>query len=365
MKRKKVFLYAYDETNVGDDLFIHMITSRYPKVQFFMDCKSDSSVWYFDQINNLFPYYQNKGIHNILNKIRPSFAARYRNYFENKCDAAVYIGGSIFIEYDNWELITSWWDYQAKNRKFYVIGANFGPYKTEEYKQEMNNIFSNMQDVCFRDSFSKELFSECKTIRCAPDIIFSYDITKCSNKKKQVVFSVINCKLKDEGKNQLGAYHNDYMNYMERLAKEFLHDGYQVIFTSFCKKEGDELVVNELENRLKDYYNQIEKIYYDGGNLDYLINVIAESEFVVASRFHAMILGLIAKSKVLPLIYSDKTIQTLKDISYHGLYIDIRKNSNIYMAEYEKVKSITNEIDLSRIKKEAEKHFCRLDQLLK
>ena len=33
---KKVFLYAYDKQNLGDDLFIHTICKRYPKVKFYL-----------------------------------------------------------------------------------------------------------------------------------------------------------------------------------------------------------------------------------------------------------------------------------------------------------------------------------------
>ena len=33
---KKLFLYAYDRRNLGDDLFVHIITKRYPDVKFYM-----------------------------------------------------------------------------------------------------------------------------------------------------------------------------------------------------------------------------------------------------------------------------------------------------------------------------------------
>ena len=33
---KKAFLYAYDRQNLGDDLFVHTITGRYPNTQFYM-----------------------------------------------------------------------------------------------------------------------------------------------------------------------------------------------------------------------------------------------------------------------------------------------------------------------------------------
>ena len=33
---KKIFLYAYTEKNLGDDLFIKYITERYPKCKFYI-----------------------------------------------------------------------------------------------------------------------------------------------------------------------------------------------------------------------------------------------------------------------------------------------------------------------------------------
>ena len=49
---KKVFLYAYDCQNLGDDLFVHAIAKRYPGVKFFI--WSDAmNVETFRQIPNL------------------------------------------------------------------------------------------------------------------------------------------------------------------------------------------------------------------------------------------------------------------------------------------------------------------------
>ena len=45
---------------------------------------------------------------------------------------------------------------------------------------------------------------------------------------------------------------------------------------------------------------------------------------IVASRFHANILGLITGTLILPLVYSSKTENVLKDIDFNGKILDIK-----------------------------------------
>ena len=131
---KKAFLYAYDRQNLGDDLFVHAITGRYPNTQFYMwsDRKNQET---FSCLPNLKVIDKDSGFVHFLHKLRPSLVARYRAWLEKRCDAVVYIGGSIFMEYPNWEQLCTWWEYEAQNRPFYVLGANFGPYHTEGYRK--------------------------------------------------------------------------------------------------------------------------------------------------------------------------------------------------------------------------------------
>ena len=93
---------------------------------------------------------QDSGKIKLLNKIRPSLVARYKVGIQKKCDAQVYIGGSIFMEYPTWKNIVSWWDYQSKLLPFFVLGANFGPYHTEEYRSEMEIGRASCRERVFR-----------------------------------------------------------------------------------------------------------------------------------------------------------------------------------------------------------------------
>ena len=59
------------------------------------------------------------------------------------------------MEYPTWKNIVSWWQYQSSQYPFFVLGANFGPYHTEEYRSAMDKVYTKLKDICFRDSYSK------------------------------------------------------------------------------------------------------------------------------------------------------------------------------------------------------------------
>lgn len=360
---KKIFLYAYDRINFGDDLFIRTICSRYPKVKFYLWSKKYNEK-VFSDVKNLKVLDQESKFLTTLQKVHPSLYPRYKSKMERKCDAVVYIGGSIFIEYDNWEQILTWWDYEALNRKFYILGANFGPYKTEEYRNKLASILNNTQDVCFRDKYSYNLFSDVKKVRYAPDILFNYDYEK-KEIKKQIFISVIDCLSRNSGLDKLCDKEENYINLLLKYIESYVHKGYTVVLSSFCKIENDEKAINKILDRIDSNVKESVKILnYDGVNTEDIIKAIAESELVIASRFHGTVLGFALDKPVLPIVYSNKTINILKDLSFSGKYIDIRKiNSESYI-ELDNNYDFQRIADIQQIRKDSEKHFEKLDNLL-
>ena len=74
---KKVFLYAYDRQNLGDDLFVHTIVRRYPHVQFYMwSDRKNREV--FAHLPNLKVVDKDSRLAHLLYKLRPSLGARYK-----------------------------------------------------------------------------------------------------------------------------------------------------------------------------------------------------------------------------------------------------------------------------------------------
>ena len=357
---KKVFLHAYDRQNLGDDLFIHTIAKRYPRVQFYMwsDIKNRET---FRCLPNVKILDKEGGMVRLLNRIRPSLTARYRNWMENRCKAVVYIGGSIFIEYDNWEQILTWWEYTAENRPFYVMGANFGPYHTEAYREKIGQIYGKMQDVCFRDQYSYNLFKNVETVRQAPDILFSYPMPQVDVKEKQIFVSVIDCASRDDS-HGLTQYDESYVKNMASLLNKYRQQGYRLILGSFCAHEGDEKSIQKLLKAMDaENAQDIQVLPYDGTNADALTTAIAESEFVIATRFHGTILAIAAGRPVLPVIYSDKTLHVLEDLGFEGPMIDLRS-----CEDYTTVgQPVVCSVDRETLARESQKHFEKLDQLPK
>lgn len=362
---KRVFLYAYDKQNLGDDLFVYTITKRYPDVRFYMwSDKVNQTI--FQSLHNLKVVDRDSAFVRLLKRIRPSFVARYRAWLENRCRAVVYIGGSIFMEYENWEQILNWWDYETQNRPFYIIGANFGPYHSEAFRNKLAEIFCSARDVCFRDQYSYKKFCKVPTVRYAPDILFSYPMKKPAVIHKQIFVSPINCETRKEGDRTLSAYSDNYLSTLTGLLKSYLSDGYSLVLASFCKEEGDEQAARKLMMTLSltEEDHRVRCISYDGTNMEDMLIEIASSEYVIATRFHAAILALVSGRPVFPIVYSDKTINVLKDIGFQGNYADLR-NMEPISYEYSKLNlEYFQNIDTENLARMAEGHFVMLDRCL-
>ena len=360
---KRVCLYAYDKVNLGDDLFIRTIAARYPDTKFYLWSDS-ANKRNFSDVDNLNVIDQQSRIMRFLGKIRGSIPSRFRTWLETHCDAIVYIGGSIFMEYPNWERYVDWWKGKACQNRMFVLGANWGPYQTPEYKDGMADTFGYMKDVCFRDQYSKNQFAGVPNVRYAPDILLSLPMPEQEIQKKQIFVSLIDCNGDDHA--ELRPYQQSYLDHISNLLRQYLADGWQVVLSSFCRHEGDEKAVSEVLCRLgDDFEEKIRMLAYDGTNSQMILQTIAESDYCFATRFHGVILALASGRPVLPIIYSDKTRNTLESIGFEGRYLDLRTQEQIsYEVSKENwVKQI--KIDRDNICPEAENHFSELDKVLK
>jgi colanic acid/amylovoran biosynthesis protein len=92
--------------------------------------------------------------------------------------------------------------------------------------------------------------------------------------------------------------------------------------------------------------------------------LIQESKFVIASRFHAMILSWVFQKPVYPIVYSDKSLHVMQDIGFDGLYTEIENINEINVAEVYEYLSHSKSLDIEKQTSSANTQFKKLDEFL-
>lgn len=344
----KIFLKAFIEKNLGDDLFIDILIKRYPKERFLINNKAN-----YLKYKNLF-FYKKGLLQKIIGKILYYISFKNINYeslISLQCKLSILIGGSMFIENSSEKIV-------KLKKPLFIVGSNFGPFKNREYLEYYKKTFSSAYDVCFRDKKSYEYFKEMNNVRYSTDIVFSYKNSDIVIKnEKKVVISVIDCDFKEKelGRNYRAIYEKTILD----LINYFHNKEYRVVLMSFCKMQGDEKAIQRLKENTKV---DIDTFFYNG-NINEALNVIASSSIVIGTRFHANILGILYNKTILPIAYSDKTINILEDMNYKGKIFDIRKIDELNvenLTDYD----LNYKIDNINLISTAEKHFEKLDEIL-
>lgn len=349
----KVYIKAWLEKNLGDDLFIKIISERYSD-NFIAMTQTDYS--------NLQEYYPNIRFlkyNIILDKLIKLFSFKTKtleHVLSSRCDIILYLGGSMFMEIQNQN-----YSFYTFKKDYYILGSNFGPYYTKKFYKMHRDLFKNAKDVCFRDYYSYSMFNSLENVRSAPDIVFTLktDNIKMEEENK-IVISVINPKKK------VGIqYYNDYLDFILSQINYYIKHGFRVTLMSFCKEEGDEDMIDTIISKIGNLHLR-EKIdtYFYNGNINQALNILGTSKIIVGSRFHANILGLIMKKTIVPIAYSDKTINVLNDLCFNGKVYDIRKKDDMNFDNFD-INSLNYVMDVTPVQMAAEKHFKILDKILK
>lgn len=266
------------------------------------------------------------GYQNRISSIMQFFLEYCLNRIENKSDAVVYIGGSIFMDKARGISpldfgIKGSVDYNVssslqKEGKRFVIGANLGPAYSEQYWEGIKALLKKYKHVCLRDYSSYNMVKELSHVQYAPDVIFLTEYSEICRNEENVVISVIDVSQYTTDQNVISAYYN----LLEEVIFYFSEQEIKVVLTSFCGREGDGIGIRELLNRVASSY--VTTCYYDG-DMDKILSLFANSSFVIASRFHSFILAVLFGKPVFPIAYNCKTENYLYDLNFSGRYVNL------------------------------------------
>ena len=301
-------------------MFIRCIALRYPKASFTI-CTSSQYASPFEKLPNI----KNLGsarrtIDRIYNKIAGKQI--FKRHLEMTANATMHIGGSIFIEPDHFTMPKEY----HSNPNLFVIGCNFGPYHTEMYRHFVFAKLQKAKDVCFRDRYSYDVFSEIEHVRVAPDVLFGYREYPAVQEGCGVGISVINLDKRSDVKHMADTYYDVLAKIVDDCSQKKI----PVKLFSFCTDEGDLQAIEEVMNRSETKNAQV--CAYEG-DIAAILAQINACEYIIASRFHAMIIGWCLSKKVFPVVYSDKQVHVMEDMAYQESYWDLRKETGFTAIE--------------------------------
>ncbi|MEC2158539.1 polysaccharide pyruvyl transferase family protein [Virgibacillus halodenitrificans] len=357
---KNVRLYAYAFSNFGDDLFIKIICERYPHVQFTLYAPRSYKKT-FAQMTNLTVIANDSLFRRVSNLISRKWPL-WRGMSGKRYDAVVYIGGSLFIQSANWKQeLEKLKAMQLKDTPFYLLGANFGPYTDIEFYLQHRKLFESYTDICFRDTPSYQLFKELPNVRIAPDVVFTLQIPKSVQeaKRKSVAISVI----KPSIRKHLISCDDTYYKKISEIAAYFIRQDYHVQLLAFCAYEEDHEATKKIHSYIPaSMTNKVTAHLYEG-DPEEMIQLLSQADMIIASRFHAMVLGWLLQKPVFPITYSQKMIHVMHDIGFKGSYSTVDK---IERVTPESVFQTTEQAPLaiSAQIKHAENQFKKLDMFL-
>lgn len=372
-KDKKVFVVVYAKQNVGDDLFLHILFSKFPDVSFglmapksYRDFITDYknvnliraprlNLWEgiickFEKLAHFSLFSKKAFLHNRRKYIRRRLAEDYNGF--------LHIGGSLFIQQAPGirlnDLTHSIIPKYIPNS--FIIGCNWGPSIDDTYlKFYASKVFPFYKGICFRDLASYNLFKDLTNVHYAPDVVFQYTPEVSHIKPKHIGISVMDLSKRKGLSKTWDSYVSKTSDAITRLHQE----GYNVTLFSFCKFEGDEEAAKSIIRKLPQGV-EINCVYYDG-NLKTFLRKYAEMETMVTLRFHSLVLSLIMGQKICPLIYSNKVANLLSDIHYQGFSANLSEIGEVDLTkEIKESKEIV--IPLKKYAFEAQKQFTCFEE---
>lgn len=368
MNNKKIILQIYINENLGDDLFLDIISKRYPDTKFVVFGIGDrkippiynnkySNVEIVKFRNNLFRYF------NMILKVLLKKDCALNRYLKD-ADGMVILGGSVFIDsplpfeaYKSKLLAKVRTNILKVNKPMFVIGANFGPVFHDSFKSQYKFIFQNSVDVCFRDSNSKKYFNNLENVRKSTDVIFCHKNEIAKTEKNSVAISIID--LSDKSHKKIAQYQSIYENNMIRIINEFVDANYIVNLYSFCCNQGDCKAIDRILNQVKNK-EFVFKHYYSNLNISSFIRHFSSNEYVLATRFHSLILGLKNKQKVYSIIYDQKTRDFLKDLNI-STFCELNQMESLELGNIINAEIYTS---IDRLVDESNNQFIALDEFL-
>ena len=200
-----------------------------------------------------------------------------------------------------------------------------------------------------------------ENVSWAPDIVFNLDISDYRIEKGDYyIVSVVD--LAKDGNDEEKETQAKYEEFLIKIIEMLKENGSKVVLMSFCDGQGDNKVIERIISRLPNLMNIVTFLYGKEG-IETSIDLFSKCKGVIATRYHAMILGMLFQKEILPIVYSKKMSDVLNDLEYKGKIIDIKNLPDIIQLEICECFGKIEEKKLKETIINAQKQFLELDKI--
>lgn len=355
---KKVLVEGYAKNNLGDDLFFSLLVKRYLKTRFIFNFSDETKI-----------------LKNYNNVDLGHFGIRSLILNAHSFDVMVLIGGSMFQEGEGLSWLKSWLllllkvlIFKMNKKKVVFIGFNFGPYHSHLFLYLYRILFYFVDALSVRDKKTFALFKKNKKVHLFPDIVFSMiDGDLKQRKTNSLAISVM-----DFGANT--SFQNEYEIFLEKVINSLDKEICVNLYGFQRSASVDDLnILNRVESKVT---RKVNKLCYDGNNMNEILKKYYRDYFAITTRFHSLVLSLKAHQKIISIDYNIKVgslLETLK-IKNMNLSLDELKSNNVINVVVDSINSskfsengyyeYATNAKLAKIITNANKHFEYLDSVL-
>lgn len=188
-------------------------------------------------------------------------------------------------------------------KKVIIFAQGIGPIRSKFGQFLTKNILKHCNYVSVRDEKSLQLLNSWginADLLCDP--IFSTQ-TDCS--KKNNILAV-----------QLRDFKTMNDDFIDRLAQKVVQDFSDIEVEIYSFQDAiDKNICKKFEKALKMLRPELKTTLYTGLSNDEIIQKLAKAQYLIAMRFHAIIIGLISRVKVLSINYDIKVEKISKEFN--------------------------------------------------
>ena len=324
-----ILLYGwFGENNVGDELILDasmsLIKKQCPSAEINVMGTKPCQVKKLHAGMNRVSTYIDYRPKEFLRAFKYGFFDVIRNILKN--DVLVISSGGALSDWHKESTITLFFMidmFSFMKKPIYMLDVGAGPININKSYKRFKNRLDKIRIITVRDKSSFDTLKTLKlnNIYLSRDVVYSYsesildrikNIEKINNYVGLVIAAVCY---------ETKSVYDEYINQINLLITKLLQEGYKVSVIPFLYEEDKEFL-EQLQ------IPEIVKICVDQNNAYKAIEYIAQCEYVIGIRYHALVLSAIMGKKIIPLVHHGKNGDFVKDflLDKYAEYIGDGKN---------------------------------------